>query len=75
MIPIEFKKDANGNIEQQIRLNDAKLKGIVEGGCDLYKDGYLSADEVMRDIGEVLILHKQAWDILTNTKSDYAGKQ
>lgn len=73
--PIEFKKDVNGNIDHQIRLNHAMLNGIVEASCDLYEDKSISAEEALRDIREALEMHKKAWDILTNTKSDYAGKQ
>lgn len=73
-MPIEFKKDVNGNIDHQIRLNDATFIGTVEGACMLYEIGYISADEAMRDIREVRFLHNQALDILTNTKSDYPAK-
>ena len=75
MIPIEFKKDLNGNIDHQIRLNHAMLIGVVEASCDLYEDKSISAEEALRDIREALEMHKKAWDILTNQKSDYAGKQ
>lgn len=74
MIPIEFNKDVNDNIDQQIRLNHAMLIGVVEASCDLYEDKSISAEEALRDIREVLEMHKKAWDILTNTKSDYPAK-
>ena len=74
MIPIEFKKDVNGNIDHQIRLNHAMLIGIVEASCDLCEDKSISAEEALQDIREALEMHKKSWDILTNTKSDYPAK-
>lgn len=72
--PIEFNKDVNDNIDQQIRLNNAMLNGIVEASCDLYEEKKISAEEALRDIREAVNMHNDAWKILTNTKSDYPAK-
>lgn len=71
---MEFQTDTTKPITNQLYMNTAILIGKIDGICESYERGYITAEKALGDIRTAINLREQARIILMNKKSDYPAK-
>lgn len=69
-----YSTDTTKPIMNELYKNAGFLIGTIDGTCESYEEGYITAEHALKDIRTAIKLHDEARIILTNEKSDYPAK-